>query len=587
MCGIIGYVGNKQAAPIIFQGLKNLEYRGYDSAGIATFHNGKIHLKKDAGKIDEIHKKLNLTDLPGSIGIGHTRWATHGGVTKGNAHPHTGCSDDIVLVHNGIIENYQELRKSLVGHSLKSETDTEIIAHLIGEEMKSGKDFVEATKSALKKLEGQYALLIFNKNEKKMIAARRKAPLVIGVGDGEYFPASDIPAFLDHTKNVIYMSDGDMAVLNGSIKIFNIDKGKEVKKEISSVDWRVEQAEKGEFDHYMLKEIMEQAETIQKAIEQDEEKIKEIVSDIRNARDVFFVGCGTAYYACLLGSYLFSKISNKYIHAFSGSEFSNFKHLLNENSLVIAVSQSGETADTLEAVRAAKKAGGKVFSILNVKGSSLDRESDKSLYIKNGPEICVVSTKAYTSQVALLLLLAYGVADNLEEGKNKLKNLHSLVYNLTALSTRKHLKKLAEILKNKEHIFTIGRGLMYPTALEAALKLKEVSYIHTEGFAGGDLKHGSIALIENDTPTIVFVSKDTEKDIISNAMEIKSRGGYIIGVGPENNEVFDYWIRVPEVDVADPITHVIPMQILGYQLAVLRGYDPDKPRNLAKSVVVK
>jgi len=265
MCGIIGYVGNKQAAPIIFQGLKNLEYRGYDSAGIATFHNGEIHLKKDAGKIDEIHKKLNLTDLPGSIGIGHTRWATHGGVTKENAHPHTGCSGDIVLVHNGIIENYQELRKSLVGHNLKSETDTEIIAHLIGEEMKSGKDFVEATKSALKKLEGQYALLIFNKNEKKMIAARRKAPLVIGVGDGEYFPASDIPAFLDHTKNVIYMSDGDMAVLNGSIKIFNIDKGKEVKKEISSVDWRVEQAEKGEFDHYMLKEIMEQAETIQKA----------------------------------------------------------------------------------------------------------------------------------------------------------------------------------------------------------------------------------------------------------------------------------------------------------------------------------
>ncbi|MCD6477594.1 MAG: glutamine--fructose-6-phosphate transaminase (isomerizing) [Candidatus Aenigmarchaeota archaeon] len=587
MCGIIGYVGKRKAAPIIFQGLKKLEYRGYDSAGIATLHDGEFFIKKDAGKIDDIHKRLNLTDLPGSIGIGHTRWATHGGVTKENAHPHTDCHGNIVLVHNGIIENYQELKRLLSGHDMRSETDTEIIAHLIGEEMKNGKDFVEATKSTLKKLEGQYALLILNKNDNRMIAARRKAPLLIGVGDGDYFPASDIPAFLDYTKNVIYLSDGDMAVIDGEMKFFNIDLNKEVQREISTIDWDPEQAKKGDFDHFMIKEIVEQNETIQRVIEQDDSFMLSIADEIKKHKNVILVGCGTAYYACLTGSYLFSKIANKYVIAVSGSEFSNFKGLLNEDTLIIAVSQSGETADTLEAIRAAKSVGGKVFSIVNVRGSSLDRESDESIYTKAGPEIGVVSTKAYTAQVAVLLLLAHAVVGKLEEGKNRLKNLHALVYNLTALSTRKYLRRLAEKLKDEEHIFTIGRGLMYPTALEAALKLKEVSYIHAEGFAGGDLKHGSIALIEKGTPTIVFVTKDTERDVISNAMEIKSRGGYIIGVGPENNEVFDHFIKVPEVGFADPITHIIPMQILGYQLAVLRGCDPDKPRNLAKSVVVK
>ncbi|UCG95573.1 MAG: glutamine--fructose-6-phosphate transaminase (isomerizing) [archaeon] len=588
MCGIIGYVGEREVAPIIFSGLKKLEYRGYDSAGIATVHNGKICIKKDSGKIDDIHSRMNLKNLPGCLGLGHTRWATHGGVTRENAHPHTDCSGEIVLVHNGIIENFQELRKLLKNHDFESETDTEIIAHLIEEEMKRGNDFVEASKSALKKIVGHYATLIMSKNDKRIIAARRGSPLVIGVGDKEYFPASDIPAFIDYTKNVIYLQDHDFVVLDKKgPKFFSLLNGKEIKREVSTVDWDAEQARKGEFDHFMLKEIIEQTETIQKAINQSSDVIKEVAEDIKNAKGIFFVACGTASYACMTGSYVFSKIAKKHINVVSGSEFPHFEHFLTDRTLVIEVSQSGETADTLDAVKVARRKGSKVLSIVNVMGSSLTRNSDKCLLTQSGPEICVLSTKAYTAQIALLILLAYATAGKLEEGKKQLKELYNSVYDLTALSTREHLKKLGEKLKNKDHMFTIGRGLMYPTALEAALKLKEVSYIHTEGFAGGDLKHGTIALIEGGTPCIVFVSKDTENDIISNAMEIKSRGGYIIGVGSENNEIFDYFIKVPESDITNPITHIIPMQILAYQVALLRGCDPDKPRNLAKSVTVR
>ena len=586
MCGIIGYVGEKKVAPIIFSGLKKLEYRGYDSCGIATVHDGKIHIKKDAGKIDEVHEKMDLTDLPGKVGIGHTRWATHGGVTKENAHPHTDCSGNIVLVHNGIIENFQQLKRELNGHEFDSETDTEIIAHLIEEEMEKGTDFVAASMETLKKLEGSYAVLVMNKNG-EMVAARRGSPLVIGVGNGEYFPASDIPAFIDYTKNVIYLRDNDFVIFEkGKLRFFNLEDG-EVKREISTVEWDAEQAKKGEFEHFMLKEIMEQTETIQRAINQREEIIQEVVNDINSSKGIFFVGSGTAFYACLTGSYIFSKVAKKHVNVVSGSEFPHFGHFLTPETLVIAISQSGETADVLEAVKTARKKGSKVISIVNVQGSSLTRNSDKVLLTHTGPEICVLSTKAYTAQLALLILLAYASIGKHEEGRNQLKNLYNLVYNLTAESTRNHLKKLAEKLKDKEHMFTIGRGTMYPTALEAALKLKEVSYIHTEGFAGGDLKHGPIALIEKGTPCITFVTKETEKEIISNAMEIKSRGGYIIGVAPENNEVFDYFIKVPDAGIASPITHIIPVQVLSYQLAVLRGCDPDKPRNLAKSVTVK
>ncbi|MCD6260238.1 MAG: glutamine--fructose-6-phosphate transaminase (isomerizing) [Thaumarchaeota archaeon] len=589
MCGIIGYIGNRRAAPILLKGLKHLEYRGYDSAGMATL-SSRVDVRKDVGKIEDLEKRLRFEEMEGEVGIGHTRWATHGKVTKENAHPHFSQNRKIYVVHNGIIENYQELREFLKENGFKfySETDTEVIPNLIQYEMERGKSFEEACKAALKRLEGSFAVVIMHEGEEKLIAARRGSPLVIGVGNGEYFVASDIPAFLEFTKKVIFMYDWDFAVITkNGIKFYNLREGKEVERSIDVIDWDAEQAKKGEFKHYMIKEILEQVETIQRAAMQDESIVAAIVEEMRKARGIFFVGCGSSYHACFAGSYIFSKVANLHVNVMLASEFPNFKHFLNENTLVFAVSQSGETADVLEAVRAAKEKGSKVISITNVRGSSITRYSDKFLLLNAGPEICVLATKTYTSQLALLTLLAYAYAGRYEEGRKRLRYLWNVVYNLTSRTSREMIKKLAERLKDEEHIFVIGRGLQYATALEAALKIKEVSYIHAEAFAGGELKHGTIALIEDGTPCIVFVSEENEKEIISNAVEIKSRGGYIIGVSPKNNEVFDFWIKVPECGVANPIVQIIPIQILAYQLAVLRGYDPDKPRNLAKSVTVK
>jgi len=589
MCGIIGYIGNRRAAPILLKGLKHLEYRGYDSAGMATL-SSRVEVRKDVGKIEDLEKRLRFEEMEGEVGIGHTRWATHGKVTKENAHPHFSQNRKIYVVHNGIIENYQELREFLKenGFNFYSETDTEVIPNLIQYEMEKGKSFEEACKAALKRLEGSFAVVIMHEGEDKLIAARRGSPLVIGVGDGEYFVASDIPAFLEFTKKVIFMYDWDFAVITkNGVKFYNLREDKEVERSIDVIDWDAEQAKKGEFKHYMIKEILEQVETIQRAAMQDESVVAAIVEEMRKARGIFFVGCGSSYHACFAGSYIFSKVANLHVNVMLASEFPNFKHFLNENTLVFAVSQSGETADVLEAVRAARDKGSKVISITNVRGSSITRYSDKFLLLNAGPEICVLATKTYTSQLALLTLLAYAYAGRYEEGGKRLRYLWNVVYNLTSRTSREMIKKLAERLKDEEHIFVIGRGLQYATALEAALKIKEVSYIHAEAFAGGELKHGTIALIEDGTPCIVFVSEENEKEIISNAVEVKSRGGYIIGISPKNNEVFDFWIKVPECGVANPIVQIIPIQILAYQLAVLRGYDPDKPRNLAKSVTVK
>jgi glucosamine--fructose-6-phosphate aminotransferase (isomerizing) len=588
MCGIFGYYGDNNASKILFKGLKMLEYRGYDSAGIAVL-TPRIEIKKDVGKIDEVFSKFNFENLVGNIGIAHTRWATHGKVTRENAHPHLSNNKKIAVVHNGIVENYQELKDFLEknGFVFYSETDTEVIPNLIEYEMRKGKNFEDACKDAFKKLEGNYAILATHEDEKKIIATRNGSPLVIGVGNGEYFAASDIPAFLEFTPKVIYLHDKDFVVIEKELKFFNLAEGKEVKREVKSIEWNLEQVKKGNFEHYMLKEISEQVETIQRAINQDEEILMEVDRKIKEAKGVFLAGCGTSYHACLTASYLFSKIAKLHVNAILASEFSNYEDFLTKETLVIAVSQSGETADVLEAVKTAKKKGSKIISIVNVIGSSLHRNSDQVLLMNSGPEICVLSTKTYTSQLAILTLLAYALAGKYEEGREKLRYLWNLIYNLTSESTREYIKKLAEKLKDKEHIFLIGRGLQYPTALEAALKIKEVSYIHAEAFAGGELKHGTIALIEKDTPCIVFVSEENEKEIISNAYEIKARGGYIIGVSSKRNEVFDFWIKVPEVGETNPICQIIPIQILAYQLAVLRGFDPDKPRNLAKSVTVK
>ncbi|MBI2005380.1 MAG: glutamine--fructose-6-phosphate transaminase (isomerizing) [Candidatus Aenigmarchaeota archaeon] len=589
MCGIIGYIGKQNVAPILFNGLKRLEYRGYDSAGIATLASG-FHVKKDVGKVDEIHQRLNFLDIPGTIGVAHTRWATHGGVTKENSHPHVDCEEKIAVVHNGIIENYQELKRNLIslGHKFRSQTDTEVIPHLIEEIMKKGKNFHDATISTVKSLEGSYAIIVLDKNERKLIAARKGSPLVLGVSDSGYFAASDIPAFLEHTKNVVYMQDYDLVQLtDNGFKVFNSLENREVERKIDTIDWDIKQAEKGEFEHFMLKEISEQVETVQKAVQQDKKIIDDVVRNIRNAHGVFLIGSGTSYHACLTASYILSKISKMHVNVVLASEFPNYEHFITSKTLLFAVSQSGETADVLEAVKIAKLKSSKIISIVNVLGSSLTRTSDSFLSLNAGPEICVLATKSYTSQLALFTLLSYALAGKYDEGKKKLNYLWNVIYQLTSATTRSKIKELAEILKEKNNIFLIGRGLQYATALEAALKIKEVSYIHAEALAGGELKHGTIALIENGTPCIVFVSEDNEKEVLSNAMEIKSRGGLIIGVSPKNNDIFDFWIKVPEAHNENPIVQIIPIQILAYQLALLRGLDPDRPRNLAKSVTVK
>jgi glucosamine--fructose-6-phosphate aminotransferase (isomerizing) len=590
MCGIIGYVGAKEAAPVIFNGLKRLEYRGYDSAGIAIVDpEGNTDVRKDVGRVDAINGKMNFLAMRGTIGIGHTRWATHGGVTQKNAHPHISNNRKIVVIHNGIVENYQEIKRMLLenGFTFYGETDTETIPNLIELEMRKGKDFETAARDAIKQLEGYYAVLAMFEGERKIVASRDGSPLVAGVGSGENFIGSDIPAFLEHTKTVMYIHDKDFVVIDDSgIRFKDLD-GRAIERPVHSIDWSLEQAQKGDFDHFMMKEISEQVDTVQKAANQDKDTVFAVADAVRNAKGVFLVACGSSYHACLSASYIFSKVANMHVNLVLASEFSNYEHFLTPETLVIAVSQSGETIDVLDAVRTARRKGSKVMSIVNVMGSSLYRNSDKALMLNAGPEICVLSTKTYTAQLAVLSLLAYAVAGRYEEGRQSLQYLWNIIYNLTAANTREYIRKLADKLKDREHVFLIGRGLQYPTALEAALKIKEVSYIHAEGFSGGELKHGTIALIEPGTPTIVFSSADNEKEIISNAMEIKARGGYIIGINAQNNEVFDFFIKTPDVGLLNPITQIIPIQILAYQLAVLRGCDPDKPRNLAKSVTVK
>ena len=587
MCGIIGYKGPKNASEIIVDGLKRLEYRGYDSWGIAVKSSDKVTVHKAIGKISESNGTTTIQ--ASDLGIGHTRWATHGKVEEKNAHPHTSNDGKIVVVHNGIIENYQAQRKFLEsqGFEFLSDTDTETIPNTIEYHMRRGYDFIDAAKRSLRHLDGQYAIVALHSDSDRLIAIRKEAPLVIGMGDKEFFIASDIPAFLQYTKDVIFLEEGDLAIIDDDLSIFNFRENLPVNRKITSIDWDAVQAQKGDFDHYLMKEISEQADVISKVAALPNEQIKDLADEIRNASGLFFVACGTAAHACINGQYLFSKTAKKHVNFCVASEFPYFHHFLGKDSLVIAISQSGETADTLAAIRSAKGKGAKVISIVNTMGSSVMRESDKTILQGAGPEICVLSTKAYTSQIAILSLVAHELASKLEEGKAKLRELIRHIYYLTSDAMRGHIKQLAERLRYTQHLYLIGRGLQYPTAMEAALKIKEVSYIHAEAHAGGELKHGTIALIEHGTPCIVFTSEDTEKEILSNASELKARGAYVIGVGPNNNELFDFFIKVREVEDMNSICQIIPMQILAYQLALLRGCDPDKPKNLAKSVTVK
>ncbi len=592
MCGIIGYTGYRQASIIALDALRRLEYRGYDSVGVAVSGPDGIEIRKDIGRVDEVNAKHDFSSMKGTLGIGHTRWATHGGVTQLNAHPHISNNGKIVVIHNGIVENYQEIKQKLQaeGYTFQTETDTETIPNLIEYEMKKGSNFTEATLKTVQQLQGYYSILAMHENENKIIGSRNGSPLVVGLGVDENYIASDIPAFLEYTKQVQYIHDHDLVVLDGetnTVQFISTITGEPLTRPTHSVDWDLEQAEKGDFDHFMMKEITEQVETVKAAINQDQNTLLHVAQHIRDAKGIFLVACGSSYHACLTASYLFSKIAGMHVNVVLGSEFSNYEHFLTPETLVIFVSQSGETIDVIDALKTAQRRNTQTVSVVNVVGSSLYRDSGHQLLLNAGPEICVLSTKTYTAQLTVLSLLIYTVAGKYIEGKKNLDYLWNMIYNLTSANTRDYVKTLAEKLQHHDHIFLIGRGLQYPTALEAALKIKEVSYIHAEGFSGGELKHGTIALIEKGTPCIAFSSTENQQETISNAMEIKARGGYIIGVNHKNNPVFDFFIKVPDVADLNPITQIIPIQILAYQLAVLRGADPDKPRNLAKSVTVK
>jgi len=588
MCGIVGYIGKNKASEILIRCLKNLEYRGYDSTGIALLNNKIIKIIKGVGKVNDVFSE-DTSKLDGNIGIAHSRWATHGKVTASNAHPHTSNDEKIAVVHNGIIENYQELKSNLEkeGYKFKSETDTEVIPILIQKYKERGKSDEEAIKLTIKQLKGSFALGILFQDEEKLFAVKKESPLVVGVAKDGFFIASDIPSFIEYTKNVVFLQDYDLVTLTyDNLSIFNIEEDIPVKRPINTIQWDLEQVQKGNFEHFMIKEILEQVEITKKIFNQ-EEKFFEIAQIISKAKEIYLIAAGSSFHACLTAKYLFSKIAKIKVNLCLASEFKQIQDFINKDSLVIAVSQSGETADVLSAVKIAKEREAKIIAITNNQGSSLIRYSDQYILQNAGPELCVLATKTYTSQLIIFLMLVYTLAQKYEEGKDKLFSLTRHIYNLTSENTRNAIKNLAEKLRHVNHIYLIGRDLQYPTALEAALKIKEATYIHAEGFAGGELKHGSIALIEFGTPCIVFLSKETENEIISNATELKARGAYLIGVGPEKNPIFDFFIKVREAEESNPICQIIPIQILAYQLAILRGHNPDKPRNLAKSVTVK
>lgn len=587
MCGIFAYKGYQKNAPkIVFEGLKNLEYRGYDSWGIAWKKDHKISVHKERGKISEASDKA-FKNEQSTLAMSHSRWATHGKVTQKNAHPHQSSDGQITVIHNGIIENYVELKKELGSKRFKSQTDTEVIAELISEFCQK-MDFEAAVKKACTRLEGRYAFIAMSEENDQLIAARRGSPLILGVAPDEWFLASDIPAFLAHTQEVNYLDDDQMVVIGEEAKFIDLLTDSEIKKRTITIDWTEEEAQKGDYDHFMLKEIMDQKETIMRAINQDEKEILKIADYIKKARGVFLSGCGTAGKVCMAGEYFFSVVAKYHVNFSPASEFPIYHHFLRPESLLIVLSQSGETADTLEAMQVVKDKGAKVLSLVNVQGSSIARASDFSLLIKAGPEKAVASTKAASSQMSLLLLIAYAVAGKLEEGKKLLIETASKINDMLNPRFLKYIKEVADSISHSENTYIIGKAANYPIALEAAIKIQEVSYIHAEGFAAGELKHGPIALITEGTPCIALIAEDEVKnDIINNTVELKSRGAKIIGVAPHMHESFDHWIRVPDAGIASPIVNVIPIQLLAYYLSTKRGVNPDMPRNLAKSVTVK
>jgi glutamine---fructose-6-phosphate transaminase (isomerizing) len=609
MCGIVGYVGPRDAAPILIEGLRRLEYRGYDSAGIAVLtEDGSVFIEKKAGKLNNLTDHLNGDAPAGHPGIGHTRWATHGRPTDTNAHPHVDCTGKLALIHNGIIENYAEIKARLVaeGHRFSSETDTEVLAHLI--ETKYHGDLVEAVRTALGEVTGAYAIGVMHTDHPdRIVGARMNVPLIVGLGDGEGFLASDVPAILEHTKNVVILHEGDIAdVTPTGTRIIGLD-GTEITRDTTEIHWNIEAAEKGGFAHFTLKEIYEQPHAIQECLRGRVDPSGRVsIPELEAVRDrlatidrVYVVGCGTASYAAHVGAYLIQDWVGLPATMQVGSEMRYSPPPIDERTLVIGVSQSGETADTLAPLKLASERGAMVVVVTNVVGSAITREADAVCYLQAGPEIAVASTKAFVTQVLVLQMLALqlaGFRGTLSESRlrtfgHALRTLPRLA--AETLKVAPQVKKLAQRFANVRDFIFIGRGVGFPIAMEGALKLKELSYVHAEGYAAGELKHGPIALLDPETPLLAIATKGAIYDkVVSNVAEARARSAPVIAVATEGDEHIDRYahdvIYVPETpEPISPVIAVLPLQLLAYEIAVARGTDVDQPRNLAKSVTVE
>ena len=608
MCGIVGYLGTKNASEVIVDGLSKLEYRGYDSAGVAVCNDGELEIRKFKGRLAVLAEDIEKNEMKGNLGIGHTRWATHGEPSDVNSHPHFNMDKTIAVVHNGIIENYMELKEELKedGVEFRSETDTEVIAHLVDKYYEG--NLLDAVYKTVARLRGAYALGVICKyNEDELVAVRKDSPLIAGVGEGENFIASDIPALLKYTRKVYFLENGEVVHIKGNeLKIYDAERNP-VEKEIYDVKWDIEAASKGGYDCFMLKEINEQPEGVKNTLERRLDENGNIVldgihltkEDLDSINRIYIVACGTAYHAGLLGKNALEKYLKVPVITDIASEFRYSDNFVDEHSLVILVSQSGETADTLAVLRDSKAKGAKILAITNVVGSSISREADEVFYTWAGPEIAVASTKAYTTQITSLYMIALNFA--LEKGTitreeylstiEKMKKLPEKIQKV--LDNQDKIKETAERIVSKEHVFFLGRRVDYSLAMEGSLKLKEVSYIHSEAFAAGELKHGTIALIEEGTPVISIATQENlfEK-MVSNMQEVKARGAFVASIAQEHNrsveKVSDEVIYIPNCDdMLVPIVAVVPMQLLAYYVSTMKGLDVDKPRNLAKSVTVE
>jgi glucosamine--fructose-6-phosphate aminotransferase (isomerizing) len=619
MCGIVGYIGPKAVVPVLIDGLRRLEYRGYDSAGVAVVRQGVINVRRSAGKLSRLEEAIRADPLDGEYGVGHTRWATHGRPTEENAHPHRDCTGRIVVVHNGIIENYLELKHTLVGlgHKFVTETDTEIVAHLVEHELRTGGDagggLEGATRRALVKMRGMFALVLLSSDEpQKIVAVRNGPPLVVGIGDGEYFVASDIPAILAHTRDVVFLADEEMAVLTNDGVAFTTFAGVALDRRPQRVLWDPIQAEKAGFKHFMLKEIFEQPQSVRDTIlgrvslDTGRVFLEEVTvpeSDLAAIESVTIVACGTSWHAGLVGKYLIEGLAKLPVEVDYGSEYRYRNPIVGRKTLAVVITQSGETADTLAALREAKARGARSIAICNVVGSMATRESDGTVYTHAGPEIGVASTKAFTSQLAALHLLALHLAqgrgvltpDQSRDEIDGLLQLPTLIDQTLRVSAL--VDEIARRFYNRHDFLFLGRGINYPIALEGALKLKEISYIHAEGYPAGEMKHGPIALIDEQMPVVALAPRDhVFEKMLSNIQEVKARGGSIIALTTGRDELVeslldtehDSIISLPETPARlSPVVMVLPLQLLAYHIAVRRGCDVDQPRNLAKSVTVE